>query len=238
MFVGPKIQMHIGADFFRIAGFPPVAGCVDGTMIKVDAPTVNEEQFVDRHGNHSLNAMMVCGPDYSFYFVNSRWPGSVHDSRVLRTSVLHQRFEEGWRPFPGVVPLGKNTKLLDYDMRSYEKCISLQLGDSGYALKEWLMTPCNRNIHDPAVLRYNRSHKSTRRIVENAYGILKERFPCLNYMRLNPTYAGKVIMTCATLHNIATKDDFPVPPAAQAIEEEIVPVDDEVLSGDARQRHF
>jgi hypothetical protein len=62
----------IAVDFFRIAGFPSVAGCVDGTIIKIDAPTVNEQQFVYRHGNHSLNAMMVCGPDYSFYFVNSR----------------------------------------------------------------------------------------------------------------------------------------------------------------------
>jgi hypothetical protein len=106
----PANTDEIAADFFRIAGFPSVAGCVDGTMIKIDAPTDNEEQFVDRHGNHSLNAMMVCGPDYSFYFVNSRWPGSVHDSRVLRTSVLHQRFEDGWRPFPGAVLLGKNTK--------------------------------------------------------------------------------------------------------------------------------
>lgn len=102
----PENPDDIAADFLRIAGFPSVAGCIDGTLIKLDAPTINEQQFVDRHGNHSLNAMMVCGPDYSFYYVNSRWPGSVHDSRVLRTSALNQRFEDGWRPFPGAVLLG------------------------------------------------------------------------------------------------------------------------------------
>jgi hypothetical protein len=57
-------------------------------------------------------------------------------------------------------------------------------------------------------------------------------------MRLNHTYAGKVVMSCATLHNIATKADFPVPHAAQAEEEEIVQVEDEVISGDARHQQF
>jgi len=97
---------NIAADFLRLGGFPSVCGCVDGTLIKLDAPIANEEQYVDRHGKHSLNVMMVCGPDYSFYYVNSRWPGSVHDARVMRTSSLARRFNEGWRPFPGAVLLG------------------------------------------------------------------------------------------------------------------------------------
>jgi len=94
-------------EFLRIGGFPSVAGAVDGTLIKIDSPNENEEQFVDRHGNHSLNAMGVCGSDYTFYAVSARWPGSVHDARVLRTSHLANRFEGGWRPFPGAVLLGK-----------------------------------------------------------------------------------------------------------------------------------
>jgi len=85
-----------------------VAGCVDGTLIEMDAPRINEAAFVDRYGNHSINAMMVSGPDRSFYYVNARWPGSVHDSRVMRTSSLYARFERGWRPFPNAVILGMN----------------------------------------------------------------------------------------------------------------------------------
>jgi len=99
--------------FFRKGGFPSVCGCVDGTLINIDAPHYNEDQFVDRDGNHSINAMMMCGPDYRFYSVNARWPGSVHDSRVLRNSAIYRRFENGYRPFPGAVILGKiNTTFL------------------------------------------------------------------------------------------------------------------------------
>jgi len=86
--------------------------------------------------------------------------------------------------------------------------VFLILGDTGYGMKEWLMTPIFRNPTQQAERKYNRAHKSTRTIIEFAFGVLKNRFPCLKYMRLDPCYAGKVIMACATLHNIATKEDF------------------------------
>lgn len=47
--------------------------------------------------------------------------------------------------------------------------------------------------------------------MENAIGIFKERFPILNFMRLNPAYAGRIVMACSALHNIASKDDFDPP---------------------------
>lgn len=96
----------IAPAFLRNGGFPAVCGCVDGSLIKIDAPTVHEEQYVDRGGNHSINMMAVCGQDRVFYYVSSRWPGATHDARVLRCSNLSARFESGWRPFPGAVLLG------------------------------------------------------------------------------------------------------------------------------------
>ncbi len=101
----------VAAQFLQKGGFPSVYGLVDGTLINIDAPVQNEQVFVDRHGNHSLNVMMVCSPDRSFYYVTSRWPGSAHDSRVLRNSSLCCRMESGRRPFPDAVILGKIIKL-------------------------------------------------------------------------------------------------------------------------------
>jgi len=75
-------------------------------------------------------------------------------------------------------------------------------------MKDWLMVPRYVNPNDEAERRYNIAHKATRRIVECAYGILRERFPALNHLRVSPKYACKIIMSAATLHNIATKDDF------------------------------
>ncbi|KAL7632594.1 UNVERIFIED_CONTAM: hypothetical protein RMT77_017097 [Armadillidium vulgare] len=36
--------------FYEIANFPQVCGIIDGSLIPIDAPTVNEEAFVDRKG--------------------------------------------------------------------------------------------------------------------------------------------------------------------------------------------
>ena len=81
-------------------------------------------------------------------------------------------------------------------------------GDSGYGMKEWLMTPLHRNPTDQAEQQFNIKHKATRRLIECAYGILKERFPCINHMRLQPERAAVITMACAALHNIAKRDDF------------------------------
>jgi hypothetical protein len=68
------------------------------------------------------------------------------------------------------------------------------------------------NPSDPAEENYNTCHKATRRIVECAYGILKERFPCLHHLRVEPEFAGMIILACVTLHNIANKDELTYDP--------------------------
>jgi zona occludens toxin (predicted ATPase) len=53
-----------------------------------------------------------------------------------------------------------------------------------------------------ALERFLRAFKSTRRIVENALGIIKEKFPCLNHLRVQPIIASKIILSSIVLHNI------------------------------------
>merc|ERR1712071_257242 len=53
--------------------------------------------------------------------------------------------------------------------------------------------------------RFNRAHKTTRCIIERAFGILKRRFHCLHTeLRLQPGPSVRVIAACFILHNIAT----------------------------------
>lgn len=89
----PNNCSHIPVGFLGIADFPRIAGIVDGTLIPIEAPSINESDYVDRHGQHSLNAMVVCGFNKEFFYASARWPGSVHDNRVLRNSSLFQKWE-------------------------------------------------------------------------------------------------------------------------------------------------
>ncbi|RXG73779.1 putative nuclease HARBI1 [Armadillidium vulgare] len=143
--------------------------------------------------------MAVCGPDMRFYYISSKWPGSVHDARVLRNSILYRRMEEGWRPHPeGVI-----------------------LGDSAYPLKDWLIPPRYNNTEDIAYRRFNHAHKRTRRLIENAFVILKEKFPCLNHLRMDPVVAAKIFKCCATLCNISKiNEDVDDDNITEEIEEE------------------
>nr|CAI5867641.1 unnamed protein product [Callosobruchus analis] len=49
------------------------------------------------------------------------------------------------------------------------------LADSGYALKQWLITL--DRLNEEKVQRFNKSHKKTRTLIEQAIGILNEKFP-------------------------------------------------------------
>lgn len=88
---------------------------------------------------------------YIFRFTNyvCKWPGSVHDSFIFCESQLHD--------------LLKNQK------------IRWLLGDSGYALQPFLMTPKSAPQTE-AEITYNKAHSRTRIVVEKAFGVLKSRF--------------------------------------------------------------
>ncbi|XP_067670188.1 putative nuclease HARBI1 [Haliotis asinina] len=173
--------------FYKIAGFPNVLGCVDGTFIRITAPSKDEGDYVNRKGFHSLNVQMICDAQFRVTNCVAKWPGSVHDSRIFRDSKISLAFENG----------------------TYK---GLLLGDSGYPCKSYLMTPylspANR-----AQERFNRSQTKTRVLIEQTFGILKRRFSCLHSgLRMSPKRACDVIVTSVILHNIgiARQDVFNV----------------------------
>ena len=46
------------AKFYETNGFPNVIGCIDGTQIRIQAPSANEHEFVNRKGYHSINVQV------------------------------------------------------------------------------------------------------------------------------------------------------------------------------------
>ena len=152
-------------------------------------PSNDENGFVNRKGRHSINVEGVSDADNAFVDIVAKWPGSTHDSFIFRTSNLHTYLEEN------------HLRIDD----------GLILGDSGYALCRYLMTPYADTVTRPEK-RYNRAHKSTRCSVERSIGQLKRRVPSLSRgLRLNPNKCCLVIVTSVILHNIAKhlqEEDF------------------------------
>ena len=53
----PDDNRALARRFYEIAGMPAVARCVDGTHVRIESPIRNEEQYVNRHGEHSINTV-------------------------------------------------------------------------------------------------------------------------------------------------------------------------------------
>ena len=164
--------------FYAIAEFPGVIGCIDGTQIRIQAPISQEYEYVNRKGYHSLNIQLMCNADCKIINCVVKWPGSTHDSRILKESKIYREFEEGLHD-------------------------GILLGDSGYPLKPWLMTP----VLAPkcrAEERYNGSYRTTRTVIERCNGILKRRFHCLHgELRVSPERVCNIVAACIVLHNRA-----------------------------------
>lgn len=116
----------------------------------------------------------------------ARWPGSAHDSTIFNNIRLRGTFEQ----------------------RAYKD--GLLLGDSGYPIKSYLITPL-LNPRTPVEQLYNESHILTRNIIESLFEIWKRRFPVLA-LHLQLDKVMVVIVATAVLHNIARQNGDEEPP--------------------------
>ena len=189
--VFPEAQerQKIVANFYNIANFPGVVGAIDCTHIKIQSPGGNRsELYRNRKGYFSLNIQTVCDATLLIRDIVARWPGSVHDSTIFNNSRLFAEFET----------------------ERIQDC--LLLGDSGYPLRRYLLTPFLRpEIRSQQ--NYNSAHIRTRNCIERMYGVWKRRFPVLSMgLRTKVEKSLTIIIATAVLHNIAVLTKDAVPP--------------------------
>lgn len=146
---------------------PNVVGYVDGTLIKIKKPPINQNRraFMGRKHFAAVNVMITCDRRLYIQNVVARHPGSTHDSHISAFSALRRQ----------MIHINNNMR----------QCVLL--GDSGFALEPWLMPPFAR-AEEPEEntpeARYNRDLCMDRCHVERAIGCMKERFRAINNERV------------------------------------------------------
>ena len=53
-------KREVKRGFQQLGGFENVIGCIDGTHVRLQAPSQDEPSFVNRKGFHSINCQAVC----------------------------------------------------------------------------------------------------------------------------------------------------------------------------------
>lgn len=156
----------------------------------------------------------MCDSSLKINNIVARWPGSTHDATIFNSSRLRTRFEAG--EFGNGILLGKFVVCIKFCGR----VLLFFLGDSGYPLKSYLLTPFANPVTRIQNL-YNESHIRTRNCIERTNGVYKRRFPVLCYgLRCSLNNSLTVIVATAVLHNIALSMNEGLPPPPVGINAE------------------
>uniref|UniRef100_A0A3Q1F6Y6 DDE Tnp4 domain-containing protein n=1 Tax=Acanthochromis polyacanthus TaxID=80966 RepID=A0A3Q1F6Y6_9TELE len=196
--------------------FPQVAGAIDGTHIKIRAPTDDPVSYYNRKGEYSIIIQAVVDHRMRFWDINVGRSGKIHDARVFALSSLYQRGMNG-------------TLLPDWTERFEGVDVPLVLlGDSAYPLLPWLMKPYPEGAGvTPEQINFKLSQ--SRMTVERAFGRLKGRWCCLlKVCDAHITFVSQIVLACCVLHNflesISNFDILPskfLSPPAVGMEEDI-----------------
>ena len=175
----------VGAGFAQMAGSAPfnwVVGSIDGCHVRIKPPAQDADCYLNRKLFYSVQLQAVVDHTAKCIDVCVGYPGSVHDSRVLKNSPLY--LEKQYPP-PGY-------------------CL---IGDGGYPCLSYpmvLMTPYRQPLRSQQQAMFNSRLTKARVVVERAFGILKTRWRAifLKALEVDVLFVPEVILCCTILHNI------------------------------------
>lgn len=217
----PKTPEHLEevsrgfAGLARHRAFIKAAGAIDGCHIRIKPPSGPDGQcYRNRKLFPSIILQAVCDHQGRFIDTYVGWPGSVHDSRVLRHSPL-------------------------YAQSSYPPPGHFILADGGYPCLQRplpLITPYKRQVQGVGAQRFNSHHSRARSIIERAFGMMKTRFRSifLQALEVHHTFVPHVVTACTILHNICLSAGDVLAPEDEPeddVEEDEGEADMEAVSG-------
>jgi DDE superfamily endonuclease len=181
--VGEQVEAT-GEGFERLCGSPvfrQAVGSIDGCHIRTLVPTTLHDQYINQKLYYSILLQGLVDHLGMFIDIFAGFPGSVHDMRALRHSIL---FRSGLYPPQG----------------------TFILGDKGYACimhPITLIPPYKEPLNEDKI-DFNFHLSRGRCIVERVFGIMKNRWRLIftKALEVSLSTGVKVLGACAVLHNI------------------------------------
>ncbi|XP_057290913.1 uncharacterized protein LOC130613611 [Hydractinia symbiolongicarpus] len=191
----PKTQgewLDISRKFNERWNFPNGLGALDGKHIVIQQPPNSGSHYRNYKGTDSVVLMALVGPEYEFLYVEVGANGRNSDGGIWDQCNLKKALDSGSLNLPEVCNLpGRNNKV-PYVIT----------GDDAFPLKNYLMKPYpQKNLTvNKRIFNYRLSRK--RRISENGFGILANRWRIFRRpINLEPEKVSTITMATVALHN-------------------------------------
>ncbi|KAI5070938.1 hypothetical protein GOP47_0013189 [Adiantum capillus-veneris] len=190
---GDRLE-KIMAGFEAISGLPHIAGALDGTHIRLQRKPAREfypTQYINRHGFPSILLQGIVDSNKLFWSAVCRAAGGVHDSSHFKGCDLYAQL--------------KRREALDRPLLHIKGEIvrPYLIADSVYKARMFLVKPYRMKAG--RFLREKRDFDSKiskgRVKVENAFGLLKNRWRILRDLNVDLSFAPTMIGACCFLQN-------------------------------------
>ena len=167
-------------------------GALDGKHIRIRCPAKGGSQFYNYKGYHSIVLLALVDAHYRFLCIQVGSPGAASDSQLWNMSALQDAVMANSIGLPASEPLPSDDRPMPY----------LIIADNAFALQEWLMKPFVSSPLQEDERIFNYRLIRARRCVENAFGIMANRWGCLlTALRQEPENAEATTLACVALHN-------------------------------------
>lgn len=185
----------ISREYKEMWNFPNCIGSLDGKHINIQCPLKGGSAYFNYKGVNSIVLLALVDAQYRFITVDVGSYGRNSDGNVFAKSALGKALENKTLQVPEDTPLQENGDPMPYVI----------VADEAFPLKSYLMRPYSRvNLtgnEENKIFNYRLSR--ARRVVENAFGILSNRWRVFRTnIQVQPKSVDNIVLAACCLHNM------------------------------------
>ena len=192
--------LSIAVEFENVWQLPHCLGAADGKHVRIIHPRNSGSTFFNYKGYYSIVLMAVVDANYRFIFADVGCQGRISDSGVMRNTQFWSKLVNGHLKLPKPKPLLSLPSI--FHPHSNIPIPYFFAGDDAFPLETNIMKPfAQRGLSEERRI-FNYRLSRGRRVSENAFGILSNRFRMYStVLSIKPDNTVKVVLATLALHN-------------------------------------
>ena len=185
----------IADGYYNRWNMPHCIGSIDGKHIRLKNPHKGGSHFFNYKKFYSMVLLAIVDSEYKFMYIDVGAIGSESDAGVFAQTKFRELLEKNLASIPAAMPLPGD--------EAGTACEFYLVGDDAFPLRDFLMKPYpSRKLTDKERI-FNYRLSRARRTVENAFGIMANRFRVFHTaISLHPDNAEAVVIGACVLHNL------------------------------------